>query len=95
MKTASILKIIPYFGKWPEWIDFYLESCRHNPDINWLFYTDCARPATAPANVQFIEISFEDYKQLISTRLRIDFNPTHPYKLCDLKPAMGGAFPGT
>tara|TARA_R110000782_G_scaffold203700_1_gene292250 strand:+ start:399 stop:1325 length:927 start_codon:yes stop_codon:yes gene_type:complete len=89
LKTASILKIIPYFGKWPAWIDLYLESCRHNPDISWLFYTDCGRPATAPANVQFIETTFEDYKKLVSARLDIDFNPTHPYKLCDLKPAFG------
>lgn len=46
MKTSSILKIIPYFGKWLEWIGFYLESCRHNPDIHWLFYTDCEKPPT-------------------------------------------------
>lgn len=89
MRTSSILKIIPYFGKWPEWIDFYLESCRYNPDINWLFYTDCEKPAICPTNVQFIETTFEDYKQLASSHLGIDFNPANPYKLCDLKPALG------
>ena len=30
-----------------------------------------------------------DYYQLVSDRLNIDFKPSSPYKLCDLKPALG------
>lgn len=85
----SIVKLIPYFGRWPDWFELYLLSCRYNPDVDWLFFTDCEVPVTAPDNVRFIQISFSDYKDLVSERLGIYFNPSSPYKLCDLKPAYG------
>jgi Family of unknown function (DUF6625) len=81
--------VIPYFGEWPFWFAAYLESCRYNPQVDWVFYTDCGVPENKPDNTEFIEISFADYKKLISQRLGIDFCPESPYKLCDLKPALG------
>ena len=80
---------MPYFGQWPFWFDFYLASCKYNPSITWLFYTDCGLPKNAPSNVQFTEISFEQYAQRIRNTLHIDFYPETPYKLCDIKPAYG------
>lgn len=85
----KIIKVIPYFGKWPEWFELYIESCRHNPDIHWLFYTDCGEPVNQCLNVSYVHISFDEYKRLVSDRLAINFNPSSPYKLCDLKPALG------
>lgn len=84
-----IVFIIPYFGKWPFWMPFFLESCRKNPSIDWVFFTDCGVPAPAPANTRFIEMSYEDYCALVSRRLVIDFHPPSAYKLCDIKPALG------
>lgn len=89
MQQPSIIFIIPYFGRWPAWFDFYLQSCRFNPDIHWLFYTDCALPEQPPNNVKFVSLSFADYNHLVSERLQIDFQPDTPYKLCDIKPALG------
>lgn len=89
MQENSLVKIIPWFGNWPEWFELFLESCRHNPDIQWLFFTDAAPPANSPDNVCFRVMSFEKYKALVSERLEINFNPTNPYKLCDIKPALG------
>ncbi len=89
MKPASIIIIIPYFGKWPEWVEFFMLSCQANPSINWLFITDCGKPQVKPNNCQFIETSFADYTSQISQKLAINFNPTSPYKLCDIKPAYG------
>ena len=90
-KTAppSIRFVIPYFGAWPFWMDFFLQGCRRNPDIDWLFFTDCGIPDQAPANTQFIEMSYADYCALVSERLGIEFYPANPYKLCDIKPALG------
>lgn len=85
----SIRFVIPYFGRWPFWIRYYLESCRRNPDIDWVFFTDCGIPENAPKNVRFIELSFTAYCQLVSARLGIDFYPEQAYKLCDIKPALG------
>jgi len=89
LKSPSIIILIPYFGQWPEWIDFFIESCKFNPDIDWLFYTDCGLPNNKANNVRFIELSFEAYKKQVSQQLGIKFDPPTPYKLCDLKPAYG------
>lgn len=89
MPKYSLVKIIPWFGQWPEWFEFFLESCRHNPDIDWLFYTDATPPKNAPHNVRFNILSFSEYKAVVSNKLNINFNPTAAYKLCDIKPALG------
>lgn len=89
MQYQKIIKIIPYFGQWPEWFELYIESCKNNPQINWLFYTDCGEPKIKSPNVKFVHISFDEYKRFVSERLAINFNPSSPYKLCDLKPALG------
>jgi hypothetical protein len=89
LKEYSIIKIIPYFGSWPEWFHLYLETCRCNPDIDWFFIGDCPTPDNPPSNTYFINISFEKYCEFVSERLGIHFKPSDPYKLCDLKPALG------
>jgi hypothetical protein len=81
--------VIPYFGKWPVWMPFFLESCRRNPDIDWLFFSDCGIPENLPDNVRIRALSFPDYCDLLSQRLGIRFSPPNPYKLCDLKPTYG------
>lgn len=88
-KTTSIIIIIPYFGQWPFWMPFFIESCRSNPDINWLLIGDCPVLERLPDNVEQRGFDFAGYCALISERLDINFNPSNPYKLCDLKPALG------
>jgi len=89
MTLSSIKIIIPYFGQWPEWINLFIQSCQYNPSIDWLFVTDCGRPDIQAENIEFFNISFNDYKALISRKLNIDFSRATPYKLCDIKPAYG------
>ncbi len=89
MINPTIRFVIPYFGRWPFWFDFFLESCRHNPSIDWLLFTDCDVPENAPSNVQFVQLSYSDYCAKVSERLGITFNPSNAYKLCDIKPALG------
>lgn len=90
---TRIVQIIPYFGKWPKWIDLYVYSCLRNPMVDFLFFTDCGRPGVlsgkSDTNVIIKEISFDDYKRLVSRRLDIAYNPQSPYKLTDLKPFLG------
>lgn len=87
--TPRILFVIPYFGSWPFWMPFFLESCRRNADIDWLLFSDCGIPENLPPNVRIEPISYQEYCQLVSSRLEIDFAPVHAYKLCDIKPALG------
>jgi hypothetical protein len=84
----SIAIIIPYFGEWPPWINFFVESCRHNHDIDWILFNSCSPPTNLSRNVRHVQIDFEDYKSLVSAALGIRFQPADPYKLCDLKPAL-------
>ena len=53
MTAPRLLFVIPYFGRWPFWMPFFLKSCRFNPDVQWLFFTDCGALPDAPSNVRF------------------------------------------
>ncbi len=89
MHCPRIRFIIPYFGVWPFWIHFFIQSCRYNPSIDWLLITDCGIPDDLPDNVIVREASFESYCDEVSQRLGIHFRPAGSYKLCDIKPALG------
>lgn len=85
----TICFLIPYFGKWPAWMPYFIESCRANGSVNWLLYTDCGPVTDCPKNVTIVQISFEDYCKKVSLALNIVFKPSNAYKLCDIKPALG------
>lgn len=85
----KIALIIPYFGKWPEWIDLYLYSCSKNQFVDFIFYTDCTIPNSTYQNIIFHKYSFEEYKALVSENINCIYNVDSPYKLTDLKPFLG------
>jgi len=85
----KVVIIVPYFGSWPEWFPLYLESCRYNATINWLFYTDCPIPNYMGSNIRFVSISFADYIQMVEDVLHISLRKKFPFKLCDIRPAYG------
>ncbi|MGL1834071.1 DUF6625 family protein [Rhodocyclaceae bacterium SMB388] len=91
---ASMLRVlIPYFGNWPPWMAFFLRSCAENPGISWFLFSDCGVPERCPPNVQVVEIGFDDYCKLVSSRLDIEFTPESSRKLCDIKPALAAIHP--
>lgn len=76
----KIAIIIPYFGKFPEWIDLFLYSCSLNKKItdnitiDWLIFTDCELPRKIYDNTIFIQMSFKEYCQHVMSCLHIDFH---------------------
>lgn len=84
--SSKIAIIIPYFGKWPEWINLFLYSCGQNDSMDFLIFTDCDVTLTKPVNVHFYSVGFEEYCTDAGRQLNIDFHPTQSYKLCDLRP---------
>lgn len=86
---SSIAIVIPYFGEWPFWMGFFVESCRANPTVNWKIFTDCGALDACPENIELIHMSYPDYCKLVSKKLGITFQPENPYKLCDIKPTLG------
>jgi hypothetical protein len=81
--------IIPYFGKWPEWIDLFFYSASQNKFVDFIFYTDCVIPDNKFENIKFNAVTFSDYVKFVNEKLHLDFSPSNPYKLCDLRPFYG------
>ena len=87
-----VLIIIPYFGKWPPWIEYFFQSCRYNPSFSWLIYTDCNIPNEIPKNILFLKKNISDFNNLASRKLGLKIKFQNPYKICDLRPAFGKVF---
>lgn len=85
-RKAAIL--IPYFGDWPVWIDFFVESCRSNRSFDWFLIGDSKPPENRAPNVKHIQVPFDEYKAQLSEALQQDLSRARPYKLCDYRPAL-------
>ena len=86
--THRIVVLIPWFGAWPEWIDFFVESCRANSKIDWIIFGDSDPPQNRSRNVRHVASTFEDYKELVSEAVGVRLAADEPYKLCDIRPAL-------
>ncbi len=91
-KISKICIIIPYFGKWPKWINYFLHSCSYNPTIDWMFFTDCGLPDVTSGNLIFHQMTLYEFNEYASKQLGFDLVIKDPYKLCDLKPTYGLLF---
>jgi hypothetical protein len=80
--------LIPYFGDWPEWIDFFVESCRWNRGIEWFLFNDRPPPNNRSSNVHHVRTSFPDYRRELSDALGVEVGAEVPYKLCEVRPAL-------
>ncbi len=89
MINKKLIILIPYFGPWPFWIDLFLRSCEKNNKVTWHLFGDHGFNNLLPENVIFHKQTFKEYCFNVSKTLVISFNPSNPYKLCDLKPALG------
>ena len=85
----SICLILPYFGKFNRYFSLFLESCRCNPTVHWLVYTDCTEQYNWPSNVRRVETSFEAFRQRFASHFDFEISLDKPYKLCDYRPAYG------
>lgn len=84
--------VIPYFGKWPSYFNFFLKGCEANQWLDIIFFTNCAVPEHHPANVYFNVSSLKEIACLASKKLGFELEIRTPYKLCDLKPFYGLVF---
>lgn len=91
MKTIGIACC--FFGKWPRWGDLFVESCRHNPTIDFYLITDCAPPRqTSSVNTRFVSLDLAGFNALASERLGIEVNIKRPLKIAEFKPTYGVLF---
>lgn len=71
-------------------LNFY--TCSKQNNIDFVYFTDCdeiINMASKYPNIICHKVSFEEYCENASKRLKVDFHPQHAYKLCDLKPFYG------
>lgn len=88
----SIGIIVCFFGAFPNYVDLWLKSCKDNPTIDWIIFTD-QEPISAPIkNVRFEKISLHEMRDRISRKMGFQVVLERPYKLCDYKPVYGVVF---
>jgi len=90
MNPPSIAFLICWQGNYPWYFPYFLHSCRYNPDIDFLIFTD--NPSSLvnlPANVQVIPYSIEQFKADANKKLGFEIAIESGYKICDFRPAFG------
>lgn len=92
MEKARICVIIPYYGKWPVYLDLWLASCKTNPIVDFYLISDLQLNFQIPENVKLVGITLDELLHRLDTRVGILRKTIEPRKICDLKPAYGLMF---
>lgn len=90
MQHTSIAVVIPYFGKFPKYLPYFIESSLKNDFIDFLIFTDDKSALRySEGNVKINYQSVTEFNALVTEKLGLPFALTKGYKLCDLKPVYG------
>lgn len=92
MNSIKKIVILPYFGKFNEYFQLWLNSCSKNRNIDWLLITDIENTYNVPSNVKILKKSFLDVKEIFQNKFRFKIILDTPYKLCDFKQFYGFLF---
>lgn len=92
MKDKKCLLIVPYFGKFNNYYQLFLNSIANLQSFDFLIVTDDKRKFINPQNVTCLYMSFEDLKERIAQKMGFSYPLSHPQKLCDYKPVYGEIF---
>lgn len=93
MKTCII---VVHIGKFKQDFELWLVSAMHNPDFDFLIFTNdelgIQKYSNLSKNIIFHSISLAEIQTRIKSKLLIYPELTNPYKLCDFKPSYGVIF---
>lgn len=89
---STICLIIPYFGKWPVYLDLFFYTVAKQDHFQVILFSDIDYDGELPQNVKMIHFTLDEFNQLASHRLGFGISLKNPYKLCDFKPAYGFIF---
>lgn len=84
--------ILPYFGKFNDYFNLWIESCKYNSDIDWLIITDNNIKFDLPKNIKVVNQTFDQLKLFFQSKFDFKINLKNPYKLCDYKSYYGYIF---
>lgn len=88
----KIAFVIPYFGKFNNYFQLFLNSCKYNDDCDWIIFTDDKTQYQYPTNVHVYYTNFEEMKKVFQKKFDFDIYMDKPYKLCDYKVSYGYVF---
>jgi hypothetical protein len=93
IQNMQIVFLICWQGAYPWYFPYFLQSCRYNPTVDFLIFTNQSdAQLDLPANVKIISCSIGQFKADASRRLGFEVSVESGYKLCDFKPAYGYIF---
>ena len=82
-----IIFIIPYIGNYPWYFPYFLYSCRYNPTVDFLIFTDNNDPnLDLPENVKILPYSIYAFKEDAANALGFEVAADTGYLLCNFKP---------
>lgn len=88
----SVVIIVPYFGKLPNYFNLWMESVKYNSKIDVMFFTDIKKPNSIPENIIWTKMSFNEVQKRASATIGFQVSLSMPYKLTDYKPVYGEMF---
>lgn len=88
----KLVFIIPYFGKFNNYFQLFLNSCSKNEEIDWVIYTDDKKEYIFPKNIKVVYKTFSEIKNKIQSNFNFPIQLKTPYKLCDYRPFYGLIF---
>lgn len=90
---TTIAYIVPFFGKLPgEGFRLWLFSCKMNPTVDWILFTDDQTPYPYPKNVKVFYTSFDDLRRRVQSHFDFPIVLDRGWKLCDYRIAYGEIF---
>lgn len=82
-----------FIGKLPWYFEYFLHSCKYNPDVDFYVVTDdITYSGSVPGNVHLVFRTLQDISTVASEKIGFKVNIPYGYKLCDFKPAYGIIF---
>lgn len=91
-KLTSIVFIIPWIGKFPDYFQLWLNSCAENPTVDFLIFTDDKTKYNYPKNVKVYYTDFKALHKKFQQNFDFKISLNKPYKFCDFKPTYGEVF---
>lgn len=88
---TKIAILLCYFGRLPDSFPLFAESCRRNPTVDFLLFTDDT-PKDLPPNIHLHPTDFAALQRRVAGCFDFVVTLHTPYKLCDYKPAYGEIF---
>lgn len=88
----KIVVIIPFFGTFTNYFNFWLYSASKNKNYDFLIVNDFDHPEIKYSNIKFLKMNLANLKELASSKLGFNISFEYSYKKCDYKPAYGLIF---